>query len=105
MSNSVYKINKGINKPIEFKGLKAQYIWYLAAVVLGLLVVFALLYFLGFNQYVCLVVCGGTGFVSVQKIYALSKKHGVHGLSKMLARKGVPRVAKSNSRKLFIRAK
>ena len=29
MANSVYKINKGINKPIEFKGLKAQYIWYL----------------------------------------------------------------------------
>lgn len=29
MSNSVYQINKGINKPIEFKGLKAQYIWYL----------------------------------------------------------------------------
>ncbi|MBC7536286.1 MAG: DUF4133 domain-containing protein, partial [Ferruginibacter sp.] len=25
MSNSVYQINKGINKPIEFKGLKAQY--------------------------------------------------------------------------------
>src|SRR4029450_6697341 len=27
MSTSVYKINKGINKPIEFKGLKARYIW------------------------------------------------------------------------------
>ncbi|MEO7488719.1 MAG: DUF4133 domain-containing protein [Ferruginibacter sp.] len=26
MSNSVYQINKGINKSIEFKGLKAQYI-------------------------------------------------------------------------------
>ncbi|HMT97439.1 MAG TPA: DUF4133 domain-containing protein, partial [Ferruginibacter sp.] len=29
MSNSVYQINKGINRSIEFKGLKAQYIWYL----------------------------------------------------------------------------
>ena len=27
MGNSVYQINKGINKAIEFKGLKAQYIW------------------------------------------------------------------------------
>ena len=26
MSKSVYKMNKGINKPFEFKGLKAQYI-------------------------------------------------------------------------------
>ena len=28
--SSVYTINKGVNKPIEFKGLKAQYIAYLA---------------------------------------------------------------------------
>lgn len=103
MSNSVYKINKGINKAIEFKGLKAQYIWYLAALVLGLLVVFAVLYFLGFNQYICLLVCGGAGFMSVQKIYSLSKKYGAHGLSKMMARRGVPKVVKSNSRSLFIK--
>jgi hypothetical protein len=32
--NSVYKINKGINKPIEFKGLKAQYIGYLGIGIL-----------------------------------------------------------------------
>ncbi|MFX9065564.1 DUF4133 domain-containing protein, partial [Acinetobacter baumannii] len=25
MSSSVYQINKGINRSIEFKGLKAQY--------------------------------------------------------------------------------
>ncbi len=24
--SSVYQINKGINKPVEFRGLKAQYI-------------------------------------------------------------------------------
>ena len=29
MANSVYVINKGINAPITFKGLKAQYIWWL----------------------------------------------------------------------------
>lgn len=105
MANSVYKINKGINKSIEFKGLKAQYIWYLGAVILGLLVVFAVLYFLGINQYLCLLVCGGTGFIALQKIYSLSKKYGEHGLSKMMARKGVPKVVKSNDRKLFIRSK
>ena len=35
-STSVYQINKGINTSIEFKGLKAQYIWYhgRAAIVL-----------------------------------------------------------------------
>ena len=38
MSSPVYPINKGINRPLEFKGLKAQYIWYLGAGLLVLLV-------------------------------------------------------------------
>ena len=33
---TVYYINKGINKPIVFKGLKAQYIGYLAVGLVGL---------------------------------------------------------------------
>ncbi len=103
MANSVYKVNKGINKSIEFKGFKAQYIWYMLIVILCLLFVFALLYFIGINQYVCLLICGGSGAVSLQKIYGLSKKYGEHGLSKMIARKSVPKVLKSNSRNLFIK--
>ena len=47
MSNSVYQINKGINKPIEFKGLKAQYIWYLGGGLVALLIVFAIIYICG----------------------------------------------------------
>ncbi len=103
MANSVYKVNKGINKSIEFKGFKAQYIWYLAIVILCLMIVFALLYFLGINQYLCLLVCGGTGVFSLHKIYGLSKKYGEHGLSKMMARKSVPKVLKSIDRGLFIK--
>jgi hypothetical protein len=44
MATSVYRINKGINKPIEFKGLKAQYIGYLAAGLVLPLVMFAVMY-------------------------------------------------------------
>lgn len=105
MANSVYKINKGINKSIEFKGLKAQYIWYLGAVILGLLVVFAVLYILGIDQYLCLMICGGSGLMALQKIYAMSKRYGEHGLAKMMARKGVPKLLKSNDRKLFIKSR
>lgn len=46
MSNSVYPINKGINQSIEFKGLKAQYIWYLGGGVVGLMILFAILFLL-----------------------------------------------------------
>ena len=40
----MYQINKGINKPIEFKGLKAQYIGYLAVGLVILLIGFAIMY-------------------------------------------------------------
>ena len=49
MASSIYGINKGINKPIEFKGLKAQYIWYLGGGLAGLLVLFGVLYISGVN--------------------------------------------------------
>lgn len=51
MANSVYQINKGINQSIEFKGLKAQYIWYLGGGVVALLIVFAVMYIIGFPTY------------------------------------------------------
>lgn len=41
MSEKVYVINKGINTAIEFKGLKAQYIWFVAAVAVGTMILFA----------------------------------------------------------------
>jgi len=42
--SSIYQINKGVSKPIVFKGLKAQYIAYLAIGLVFLLVAFAVLY-------------------------------------------------------------
>ena len=41
--SSVYTINKGMNRPIVFKGLKAQYIWYLGG---GIVLLFMLFIFL-----------------------------------------------------------
>ena len=54
MSNSVYQINKGINKPIKFKGLKAQHIWYLGGGLVALLILFAIIYIIGVNVFICL---------------------------------------------------
>lgn len=101
MAVSVYPINKGINKPIEFKGLKAQYIWYLGGGLLLLLILFALLYICGVNQFVCLgiIVISGTGLFIY--VYKLSHKHGQYGMMKAIAKKGIPQTIKSYSRKLF----
>lgn len=101
MNNSIYHINKGINKSIEFRGLRAQYIWYFAGLVLALMIVFAALYIAGAGTFICLVACGSAAAFGSVKIFALSKKYGEHGLMKAIARKRVPRVLKSYGRRYF----
>lgn len=101
MSTSVYTINKGINRSIEFRGFRAQYIWYLGGGLLVLLILFAVLYICGVHPFACLAIifCGGAFlFIYVGR---LSKKYGEYGLLKVMAKKGVPKVIKSKSRKVF----
>lgn len=101
MNTSIYQINKGINKPIEFKGLKAQYIWYLGAGLLILLILFAILYIAGVNTFICLaiILLAGTGLF--MHVYKLSHKYGQYGMMKSIARRNIPSVVKSYSRKVF----
>src|SRR4051812_22099625 len=101
MSNSVFQINKGINKSIEFKGLKAQYIWYLGAGLVGLLIIFAILYIIGINPFFCVGIIMISATILILKVYAMSNKYGEHGLMKKLAQRSIPSAIKSNSRKTF----
>ncbi len=105
MNNSVYQINKGINKSIEFRGLKAQYIWYFAAGVIGLLILFAILYIIGINSFVCIGIILIAGTVLTIKIYALSNTYGEYGMMKKLARRSVPKVIRSKNRLVFLQKK
>lgn len=101
MSNSVYQINKGINKSIEFKGLKAQYIWYLGGGVIALLILFSAMYIIGLPSFVCIGIIVIAGTFLVIRVYAMSNKYGEHGMMKALAKRSVPKVVKCNSRKVF----
>ena len=105
MMASVYKINKGINKPIEFKGLKAQYIAYLATGLIGLLILFAVLYIIGVNMFICLALIVILGAALFMTVYRLSDKYGQHGLLKKMASHSIPDFIKSTSRKVFIQLK
>ncbi len=102
MKTSVYRINKGINKPIEFKGLKAQYIWYLGGGVIALLILFATIYIIGINPFICLGIILICGIFLIIKIYALSNKYGEYGMMKAMAKRSVPKMLKSYSRKVFL---
>jgi len=101
MNNSIYTVNKGINKSIEFRGLRAQYIWYFAGLVMGLLIVFAILYIIGSGTMTCLSVTGSAATYGSMKIFSLSRKYGEHGLMKAAARRRTPKVLKSYSRRFF----
>ncbi|MFD2164512.1 DUF4133 domain-containing protein [Paradesertivirga mongoliensis] len=99
---SIYQINKGINKPIEFKGLKAQYIGYLAVGLVVLLVLFATMYIIGVNLFVCVAVIAISGTALFMTVFRLSHKYGQYGLLKKAAKRYIPLFIKSKSRKVFI---
>jgi hypothetical protein len=101
MPASVYAINKGIDKPITFKGLKAQYIWYLGGGLVILLILFAILYICGVPPLFCtsLVLGSGTGWFLY--ISRMSHRYGAHGMMKKIAAGKVPNVVKLSNRKVF----
>ena len=44
-----YPVNKGIGRPVEFKGLKAQYLFIFCGGLLALFVLFVILYMVGID--------------------------------------------------------
>ena len=49
-----YGINKGIGQSVEFKGLKAQYLFIFAGGLLAVFVLFVIFYMAGVDQWVCI---------------------------------------------------
>lgn len=82
-----YPINKGIGRSVEFKGLKAQYLFIFVGGLLALFVLFVILYMIGIDQWICI----GFGVVSasvlVWQTFALNARYGEHGLMKLGATK------------------
>ncbi len=91
MVNSIYSINKGVNRSIVFKGLKAQYIWWLGIGITILLLLFAILYILGVPVLICLIIIFSAGGYWFWWVYKMSRIHGEHGLMKKTAARSVPK--------------
>lgn len=49
-----YPVNKGIGRPVEFKGLKAQYLFLFAGGLLAAFILFVILYMAGAGQWLCI---------------------------------------------------
>jgi len=96
-----FPVNRGIGKPAEFQGLKAQYLFIFAGGLLGLFVVFVIMYMVGINQWVCIAFGVITALILVYGTFHLNKTYGEHGLMKVQARRNHPRFV--ISRKHFFR--
>lgn len=99
--NSVYSVNRGINKEIEFRGIKAQYLGYMAAGLLILLILFAVMYLVGVPILLCLPLILVAGFVLMAQVLRFSQKYGRYGLMKGAAYRGLPPAITCRSRKMF----
>lgn len=99
---TVYEINKGVGRSVEFKGIKAQYIIYLAVGLILLLLLFAILYASGLKIYYCLGIVLPGGLVFVTSIQRLSRNYGENGLQKRMAGRKLPLAVQSISRSVFI---
>ena len=102
---TVYEINKGINRSIELKGIKAQYIIYLAVGMVFSLLLFAVLYVCGLKLYYTIGIVVATAGGTIMLIQRLSKTYGEHGLEKKIAYTKLPKAIRSRSRQLFIQLK
>lgn len=86
-----YPINKGIGRSVEFKGLKAQYLFIFAGGLLLLFILFVIMYMVGINQWFCIGFEAVSASILVWQTFALNARYGEHGLMKLGATKNHPR--------------
>lgn len=86
-----YPINKGIGRPVEFKGLKAQYLFIFAGGLLAAFVLFVILYMTGAGQWLCIGFGAVSASATVWLTFRLNAKYGEHGLMKLGAARMRPR--------------
>ncbi|QHC84723.1 conjugal transfer protein TraF [Empedobacter brevis] len=88
---TTYNINKGIGRTVEFKGLKAQYLFIFAGGLLGILLFVMILYMAGVSNYFCLILGAGGASLIIWQTFSLNRKYGEHGLMKTGAKKKHPK--------------
>ena len=99
--STTYIMNRAVDKPIEFRGLKAQYILYAGGVLVGDIFLFAILYICRVDSWVCILVSFALGGGGVTLIYKRCKKYGQHGWAKKRAAKRLPFSVRCSSLNIF----
>jgi Domain of unknown function (DUF4133) len=96
-----FTIHKGVNRPLEFKGLQGRYLVGLAGLAVGSLAGFGVLHALGANAWLSILMAlGGFGF-GIMQLYRLNRVYGQFGRMKRSAQRALPSSLVSYSRKIF----
>ncbi|HVB02793.1 MAG TPA: DUF4133 domain-containing protein [Chitinophagaceae bacterium] len=101
MTHPVYRLNRAVNKPVEFRGLESQYILYLGAGLILILLVFVILFVCGINGWICTAFPFVTGAILFFVVYRLNHRYGQFGLMKKRASRRLPRTIRTGTRKMF----
>ena len=86
-----WEINKGVGRTVEFKGLKAQYLFLFAGGLLAVFILVVVLYLCGVSQIACLIIGIVGATLVVWQTFAMNRKYGEHGLMKRGAVRRHPR--------------
>ena len=84
-------INKGVDRDVEVKGLRAQYLFIFAGGLLGVFILFVAMYLAGISTAVCIAIGLVLGTALVAFTFYLNGKYGAHGLMKAMAAHRHPR--------------
>lgn len=86
-----FPINKGIGRTVEYKGLKAQYLFIFAGGLIADFIVFVIMYMCGVAQWFCIGFGAVCASILVWLTFHLNAKYGQYGLMKLAAVKYHPR--------------
>ena len=83
---ATFQVNRGVGKPVEFFGLKAQYVFYLVLLILTVLF-FSFILSLLLNAMGALFIGIITFLLAVCSVFKLNNTYGEHVLMQILASK------------------
>ena len=101
MSNTIISIPKGLDRPIEIKGLKGDCIAYATASFIALLLAFAFLYLIKVPMLIRLTTIGAAAVVLIYRINRINKRYTPHGGMKRFASKWIPPSIRADTRTIF----
>lgn len=84
-----YKINKGVGRSIEVKGLRAQYVLYCAGGAVASVILFFILSLIIGNNLIAGCICGVGIIASLVISIILNNKYGELGLTQVQAERNV----------------